>query len=84
MAEFKVSLPPKGYPIRVYWYPHWDNRVSIGIKVYPNRDSKVNNDPFSHTIMPCLNYKRLYKYTCKTICVMHAGLSTDPHTATLI
>ena len=32
-------LSPSGFPIGGYWYPHWENRVSIGITVYPNQDS---------------------------------------------
>ena len=43
----KVLLSPKGFPIGVYWYPHWENRVSIGIKVYPNQDSIVDINPVS-------------------------------------
>ena len=35
----KVSLSPKGFPIGTSWYPHWENRVSIRINVYPNQDS---------------------------------------------
>ena len=30
---------PQGFLIGAYWYPHWENRASIGIKVSPNRNS---------------------------------------------
>ena len=28
-----------GFPIGVFWYPHWENRDPIRIKVSPNQDS---------------------------------------------
>ena len=49
----KVFLSPKGLPIEVFGYPDWENRVSIGIQVYPNRDSKVKIDPPLAKVTPC-------------------------------
>ena len=34
-----------GFPIGVYWFPYWDNGVSIGIEVSPNQHSIVDMDP---------------------------------------
>ena len=31
-----------GFLIEVYWYPHWENRVSFGIKVSPDLGSIVD------------------------------------------
>ena len=45
----QVVLSPKGFPIRAYWYPHWENRVSIRIKVSPDRDSIVDIEPCQHS-----------------------------------
>ena len=38
----KVLLSPKGFPIGAYWYPHWENRVSIRIKVSPIRGNIID------------------------------------------
>ena len=45
-------------------YPHWENRVSIGIKVYPNWDSTVDID--SHSIAIITNkHNKIVKHNGK-------------------
>ena len=39
-----MLLSPDSFPIGTYWYPHWENRVSIRIIVSPNWDSITEGD----------------------------------------
>ena len=43
----KVWLSPKDFLIVAWLYPHWENRVSIRITIYPNQDSIIYIDPVS-------------------------------------
>ena len=40
---YDIDKYSKGFPIGACLYPHWENGVSIRIKVYPNQDSIVDN-----------------------------------------